>query len=246
MADATFPVCLNDAIQDEPAVWGDTVVWRDARNAATSGTDIYSSSLLTGRESAVCTAAGDQSAPAIDHDLVVWADARSAKTKLRRARLRPHPAGAVRGRGRQGAQSRPTVSDDQVVWVDARAGVTDSVDGGPHALGRRHGDRRRPGLDAQHDGPPCASSGSKTGRVVRMTLGPTGAPARSIRSGRPRSLLLIAGDGLKTLTAVFTDLSGLSSPAMTAAITLDTHGPRVSVPANVTIASGAKVRSRFA
>jgi beta propeller repeat protein len=239
VADATFAVCLNDAVQDQPVVWGDTVVWRDARNAATSGADIYDFSLLTSRESAVCTATGDQSAPAIDHDLVVWTDARSAKTKpdVRGYDLTlQEPFAVAVGKG---GQSRPTVSGDQVVWVDARTGVghlwtvaLTPWDAGMVIDGGQAWTRTTTAHLALR-------ARSKNGVVVRMTLGPTGSAGTVYPFWPTQKLLLSPGDGLKELTVVFTDLSGLSSPAMNASVTLDTHGPRVRVPAKVKIASGA-------
>ena len=239
VAAATFAVCLNDAVQDQPAVWGDTVVWRDARNATTSGADIYGFSLLTSREFAVCRAVGDQSAPAIDHDLVVWTDARPASTKLdvRGYDLTlQEPFAVVVG---SGAQSRPTVSGDHIVWGDARTGVVDlwTADLTPWDAGLVvDGGQRWTRSTTAHL---ALRARSKTGVVVRMTLANAGGAGTVYPFWPTQKLFLTPGDGPKKLTAVFTDLSGLSSPTMTASITLDTHGPAVHVPASTTIAAGA-------
>ena len=52
-ADYTFDICADSerAIQDQPAVDGNTVVWRDFRNDATSGSDIYGGDLRTSSRS---------------------------------------------------------------------------------------------------------------------------------------------------------------------------------------------------
>ena len=244
-AAVTFPICLNDAVQDQPAVAADkaggTVVWRDQRNAATSATDIYGYDLSTSREFAVCTAAGDQSSPAIDQDLVVWNDARSAAGSLD---VRGYDLTlqqefpVVTARAWQG---QPTVSDYRVVWTDARSGATDlwaailtpwnaaiSVDDGK-AWTRSA--TATLALFAQ----------GKTGIVTQMTLanvgGPVGTSEAYKRNKEP--WYLTPGDGHKTVTVTFTDLSGNTSPTMAAAITLDTHGPTIRVPAAVSVKRGA-------
>jgi len=247
----TFAVCRDTADQDQPAVWGDTVVWRDAWNAAQAGTDIYGFDLVTSREFPVCAAAGNQSAPAIDHDLVVWTDARSGRAKLdvRGYDLTlQEPFAVTLGKG---AQDRPTVSDDEVVWADTNTAGSQLwtatltpwnaemvIDGG-RAWTRST--TAHLAMRAQ----------SKTGVVTQMTLGAVGTAgtpypfAAIYPAWQAKSLYLSPGDGLKRLTAVFTDLSGLSSPPMNAAITLDTHGPRVRVASKTTIASGATAAIGF-
>jgi beta propeller repeat protein len=257
----TFPICTNDAVQDQPAVcgiqtesvggaaldesvsWDDTVVWRDARNAASSGTDIYGYDLRTSREFAVCTAAGDQSSPAVDQDLVAWVDARSATSGL-----------DVRGYDETlqqefpivtalAAQGQPTISNERVVWTDARnGGIADlwaaeltpwnaqiAIDGG--AAWTRSATAQL-GLFAQ----------GKTGIVTRMTL--ANEPALNVTTAdywpTYSPWYLTPGDGLKRVSVAFTDLSGHSSPTVSAAITLDTHGPTIWVPRATTVKRGAK------
>jgi len=236
----TFPVCLDGATQDQPAVSGDTVVWRDARNAATTGTDIYGFSLLTMREFPVCAAAGDQSAPAIDHDVVVWTDARSAKTGLdvRGYDLvlqEPFPV-LVAG----GAQGRPVVSDSRVVWGDARSGVVHIWAAGLTPWDARMTVDSGQAWTRSTTARLALRARSHTGVVVQMTLASTGGSGVVYDYWPTQRLYLTPGDGLKHVTAVFTDLSGASSPTVSAQITLDTHGPTVHVPAATTIASGAK------
>ena len=237
-----FPICINDAVQDQPAVSGNTVVWRDARNAATSGTDIYGYDLRTSREFAVCTAAGDQSSPAVDQDLVVWSDARSAASGL-----------DVRGYDltlqqefpvvtAPAWQGQPTVSDYRVVWTDARnGGIADlwaavltpwnagiTIDGG-RAWTRSA--TASLALFAQ----------GKTGIVTTMTIANAGGPAGTPEDYWPvkSPWYLTPGDGRKTVTVTYTDISHESSPTVSASVTLDTHGPTIRVPAAASVKRGA-------
>jgi len=215
-ADYTFGLSLSNGVQDQeqPAVWTrpdgtGTVVWRDTRNAATSGTDIYGFDLQTTREFAVCTAAGDQSAPAVDQGLVVWNDARSATTGLdvRGYDLTLQQAFPVVTAAAW--QGQPTISGDTVVWADLRnGGVADlwaadltpwnarlSLDGG---TAWTRSATASLGLFAQ----------SPYGIVTRMTLTNVGGPAGT---AEPYSTIkspwyLTPGDGRKTVTVTFTDL----------------------------------------
>ncbi len=63
-----------------------------------------------------------------------------------------------------------------------------------------------------------------------MTLanagGPVGTAETYKRNKEP--WYLTPGDGHKTVTVTFTDLSGNTSPTMAAAITVDTHGPTIT------------------
>ena len=248
-ADYTFGLSLSNGVQDQeqPAVWTrpdgtGTVVWRDTRNAATSGTDIYGFDLQTAREFAVCTATGDQSAPAVDQGLVVWNDARSATTGLdvRGYDLTLQQAFPVVTTAAW--QGQPTISGDTVVWADLRnGGVADlwaadltpwnarlSLDGG---TAWTRSATASLGLFAQ----------SPYGIVTRMTLTNVGGPAGT---AKPYSTIkspwyLTPGDGRKTVTVTFDDLFANASPLMSASITLDTHGPTVTVPAAVSVKRGA-------
>ena len=256
-ADYTFGINLSDTAQDQeqPAVWTGpngtgTIVWRDTRNAATSGTDIYGFDLQTSREFAVCTATGDQSAPAVDQDLVVWNDARTAAHKLdvRGYDLTlQQPFPVVTAATWQG---QPTISVDQtdpsaprplVVWTDMRnGGIADlwaaaltpwnariTIDNG--SAWTRSATASL-GLFAQ----------SPKGIVTQMTLTNVGG---AVGTAEPYSTVkspwyLTPGDGRKTVTVAFTDLLANVSPLMSASITLDTHGPTITVPSAVSVKRG--------
>ncbi len=79
---AAFPVSPSTGDQQVPAISGDTVVWEDYRNEATTKGDIYGFDLRTLTEFPVCTAIGEQWLPSIDGRTVVWQDARNAPTVL--------------------------------------------------------------------------------------------------------------------------------------------------------------------
>ena len=250
-ADYTFPICWNRAVEDQPAVWssgvGGTVVWRDARNAASSGTDIYGFDLSTASEFAVCTDPGDQSQPAVDQDLVAWTDGSSAARSLdvRGFDLtlqQEFPIVTARA-----AQSQPILSDYRVVWTDLRSGAADlwtailtpwnaslAIDGG------------RAWTRASTATLTMFAQG-KTGIVTQMTLanvgGPVGTPEPYGRYKYP--WYLTPGDGLKTVVATFTDVSGDDSPMMSAAITVDTHGPTIAVPTPAPVKSGSKAKISY-
>ena len=247
-ADYTFGLSLSSGAQDQeqPAVWTGpegtgTVVWKDTRDAATSGTDIYGFDLLTSREFAVCTATGDQSAPAVDQGLVVWNDARSAKTGLdvRGYDLTlQQPFAVITAAAWQG---QPTICGDTVGWTDMRSGIADlwaasltpwnariSVNGG---AAWTRSTTASLALFAQ----------SPKGIVTRMTLTNVGGP---VGTAEPYSTIkspwyLTPGDGRKTVTVAFGDLFADVSPLMAASITLDTHGPTITVPAAVSVKRGA-------
>ena len=231
------------ADQDQPSVSGDTVVWRDAGNVATTGTDILGADLLTGVPFVVCQAAGDQSWPAIDQDLVVWTDARSVAHSLdvRGYDLtlhQPFPVAVTKAR-----QLQPTISDYQVVWTDNRNHAVNDlwkaaftpwnasikIDDG---LAWTRSATAELALFAQ----------GKTGEITSMTLSNVAVGGQAV-GPEPYSTLkkpwyLTAGDGLKTVSAVFTDRSGASSPTMSDSIMVDTHGPTIKVPAAVSVKRG--------
>jgi hypothetical protein len=139
-------------------------------------------------------------------------------------------------------QSQPTVSDYQVVWTDTRNGGVNDLWTAvltPWNASLTIGDGRawtrsstvKLWLFAQ----------GKTGEVTRMTLGNVGGPAgvAEAYSQVKTPWYLTTGDGRKTVSVIFTDRSGASSPSVVDSITVDTHGPTVKVPAAVSVKSGA-------
>jgi beta propeller repeat protein len=239
VADYTFPICTEATVQDQPAVSGDIVVWRDARNDETTGSDIYGFDLHLSSAFSVCTAAGDQSAPVADHDVVVWTDARRESTGL-----------DVRGYdvtlkqefpviAAASWQSQPTISDYQTVWNDGRNGGVADLWGAAltpwrAALAIDNG----VAWTAKSKASLWLFAQSKNGMVTQMLLANQGGPAPAWEPywTQKDAWYLTPGDGLKTVKVTFRDLSGDSSPQMSASVTVDTHGPTTSVPRPVTVA----------
>ncbi|MBU7027927.1 MAG: hypothetical protein HXS48_13410 [Theionarchaea archaeon] len=68
-----FQITTNPRSQDDPAIYGDIVVWSDKRNG---NWDIYGHNLVTREEFPVTTNPYSQGCPAIYGDIVVWQDKR--------------------------------------------------------------------------------------------------------------------------------------------------------------------------
>ena len=66
-----FPICVNPSHQEDPAIFGDVVVWADWRNG---NSDIYGKNLISQQEFPVCTTPVNQWDPAIWDSTVVWQD----------------------------------------------------------------------------------------------------------------------------------------------------------------------------
>ena len=86
-AGSEFTVCTASGNQHSSAIYGDVVVWLDARGA---DWDIYGYNLATGQEFTVCTASGNQWLPAIHGDVVVWEDWRGADSDIYGRQMRFH------------------------------------------------------------------------------------------------------------------------------------------------------------
>jgi beta propeller repeat protein len=69
-----FAICTEGHFQGYPAIYGDTVVWIDARNG---NWDVYAYNLTTHQEVAICTEVHEQIAVSISEGWIVWADMRN-------------------------------------------------------------------------------------------------------------------------------------------------------------------------
>jgi beta propeller repeat protein len=236
-ADYAFPICANTTAQRQPAIDGDTVVWSDARGGTASGTDIYGYDLTTSSEFPVCVTVGYQAAPSVSGDIVTWADRRTAgdwnivaDDLTLEEEFYPCLAG--------GWQGQPAVSGDTVLWTDHRTasldlrGVTLSpwdasirINGG--AIWTT---KTKVTLDLW--------ARSKTGIVTGVTPDDGSATPTPRPYATAKPWTLSGDDGVKTVKATFTDLSGTVSPTVRDTIVLDTTGPSTFVPKAVTAVAG--------
>jgi TolB protein len=115
---AKTPICTNAALQESPAISGNTVVWTDSRNG---NKDIYGYDLASKSEFAVCTAAGNQYEPAISGNYVVWTDERNDTKDIYGVDLSSPGRVPFAIRIGAGDQYEPAVSGTRVVWTDASA-----------------------------------------------------------------------------------------------------------------------------
>lgn len=72
----TFPIVQHPALQEDPAISGNYMVWRDARHAADTTSfleaDLYGYDLASRREFRITPRTGDVGPPAISGNRVVW------------------------------------------------------------------------------------------------------------------------------------------------------------------------------
>jgi beta propeller repeat protein len=128
-AQSDFPVCTAAGNQDNPDVCGDIVVWQDARNAGSSGWDIYGYDLESETEFPICTADGDQVAPAVSGSIVVWQDDRNAgSTGWDLYGYDLGGGGEFAVCTSSGDQQSPDVSGDVIVWEDDRGSLVTGWD----------------------------------------------------------------------------------------------------------------------
>ena len=113
-----FPICTAVGNQEGPALYGDTLVWSDSRNAATSGSDIYLYDYSTGTERAICTAPADQLRASIWGTRIVWEDRRTGSSDIRMFDLATGQERAICDAA--GNQMFPVIQGDRIVWTDQR------------------------------------------------------------------------------------------------------------------------------
>ena len=110
-----IPICTNPAIQEHPAISGDTIVWIDWRNG---GNYIYKWDPVNG-EQPVANATTNIFSPKISGDTVVWMTGFEDIYKW-------DPVN-----GKQpittytASQYNPAISGDTIIWADSRNGNWD-------------------------------------------------------------------------------------------------------------------------
>jgi TolB protein len=116
-----IPVTQAPDIQSNPAIFGDVVVWEDARNDLMTALDVWMKDFSTGIEAPVTQAQGDQEDPAIFGGIVVWEDTRDHGTTGSDIWMRDLSTGVEAPVTQaQGDQEEPAIFGDIVVWEDRR------------------------------------------------------------------------------------------------------------------------------
>lgn len=126
-ADVTpLQITTDPASQGRPDVAGDTIVWKDLRNATW---DVYMYDLAGGGESPVIVQPAYQNLPATNGQVVVWQDDR-AGVNNNDLYMRNISGGSASGNeyllvSGSGNQGLPAISDNLVAYVDDHAGNND-------------------------------------------------------------------------------------------------------------------------
>lgn len=111
----------HPAVQKDPVLSGDRVVWADDRGG---DFDLYALDLATGIEEALVMAPGDQHTPSLHADRLVWVDIPSATSALAACDIWSMDLGGddgpVQVTDDAFEQSFPHVHGDRVVWTDFR------------------------------------------------------------------------------------------------------------------------------
>jgi len=158
---AVFPVSPNAGDQQMPAIFGDTVVWEDYRNEATTKGDIYGFDIRKLSEFPVCTAVGQQWMPSMNESRVVWQDGRANPGSITVFDLysRDLRLGTETPVNSQAANRwNPSVWNGRVVWEELVSGanwdIKSVVMGGSQRAVRSVGLRRQgrlAGLPQRHE-----------------------------------------------------------------------------------------------
>ena len=112
-------VSLSDYDQTSPAINGTTIVWEDARNAETDGSDIYTYDSGTRTEELLVGGRGDQEQPTVSGRYVAWLDADRLWALDRSG---GSPFTVTTG---PAVQSDPVLCGSVVAWTESRNGSTD-------------------------------------------------------------------------------------------------------------------------
>lgn len=118
--DETYDVALGPEYKLNPRVWGDLVVWEQARSAGLQR-DIYGYRLSEGEAFAISANPWDEYSPVVYQDVVAWVDARSLAqtgTDIYARDLTQDEEIAVCTA--PGNQEAPAIWGDLIVWQDAR------------------------------------------------------------------------------------------------------------------------------
>ena len=119
-------ITTNDSAQLYPSIYGDRIVWQDARNGVwnESGNidnlDIYMYNISTSKETQITTNKSNQSFPAIYKDRVVWVDDRNGNPDIYMYDLSTSKETRITTSGSANCCRSPAIYGDRIVWTDMR------------------------------------------------------------------------------------------------------------------------------
>ncbi|WP_440946116.1 PGF-pre-PGF domain-containing protein [Methanosarcina sp. T3] len=117
-------VTTDESAQLYPAIYGDRIVWTDARNGIldeygnVANLDIYMYDLSTSREIQITTNESNQSMPAIYGDRIVWQDDRNGNLDIYMYDLSTSTETQITFNSSR--QYDPAIYGDRIVWTDDR------------------------------------------------------------------------------------------------------------------------------
>lgn len=123
------PITMDESDQSDPAVYKDTIVWTDWRNANASSdeifwnADIYMFNTSQGEEVQISTNESLQIGPKIYEDKIVWTDVGNESADVYLYNITSSEE--IQLTGNDSDQWYPDIYGDMVVWEDERNGNAD-------------------------------------------------------------------------------------------------------------------------
>lgn len=117
-------ITTNNSDQQDASVWGDKIVYEDARDGGPD--DIYMYDLYTGQESRITTDGADAWEPFIYGDTIVWSDERNAAlTDVYMYDLSTGTTTRITDEAFD--QDEAMIHGTNVAWADERNGINDDI-----------------------------------------------------------------------------------------------------------------------
>ena len=113
-------ITTNDSGQEDPAIYGDRIVWTDWRNdnGSYTNSDIYMYDLLTSTETQITTNGSNQMWPAIYGNRIVWTDERNGNEDIYMYDLSTSTETQITSN--ESNQYGSAIYEDRIVWLDKR------------------------------------------------------------------------------------------------------------------------------
>ena len=117
---AEIPVCTNTSNQQNPAIYGDQVIWQDERNG---NWDIYSMNIQDASVRQITNNSSQQINPEISEDKIIWQDNRNGNWDIYLFDLTSRQEYQVTSNAAD--QINPRLHNNRIVWQDNRNGNWD-------------------------------------------------------------------------------------------------------------------------